>query len=153
MVMRSFSSSSVGSSCSLHSSSFSSSSPSSSLHSSLSSSSFHSSSLLYSESLQQAQSVPAPPTSRHSTLPSQRAIVGREWSSSPSLASYSVACTALVGTSNIPPNQNKLSGKRRPWPSQSSLSSLHPSTSFWPLGTSVPAKSLNAESCSSSTSS
>ncbi len=74
------------SSCFLHSLSFSSSSLSSSPRSSLSSSSFHSSSPPYLESSQQAQSVLALPTSHHSTLPSQRAIVGPEWSSSPSLA-------------------------------------------------------------------
>src|SRR6266545_4865057 len=126
MVLVTLPSSSVGSSCFLHSSSFSPSSPSSSPHSSLSSSSFHSSSPLSSELLPRAQSVLALPMSRHSTLPSQRAIVGREWSSSPSLVSYLVACTASVGTSCIPPNQNKLS---------------------------VPAKFLKAEPCSSSTSS
>src|SRR6266511_4340846 len=125
-----FTSSLVGSSCFLHSSSFSSSSPPSSPHSSLSSSSFHSSSPPSLESLQQAPSVLVPPTSRPSMLPSRKVIIGRERSSSPSSASYSVAYTASVGTSNIPPTQNNPSGELRRWPSQSFLSSSHQSTSF-----------------------
>src|SRR6266545_2058695 len=149
-------SSSVGSFSFLRSSSFSFCSLSSSPHSSLSSSLFLSSSPLYLESSQRAPSVLVHPTSRPSTLPSQGAIVGHEWSSSPSSAPYSVVYTASVGTSNIPLAQNRPSGERHPWPSQSSHSLSHRSTSFWPLDseieTSILAKSSSKGPCSCSTS-
>jgi len=147
-----FPSSPVGLSSFLCSSFFSCSLPSSSPYSFPSFFSFLPSSPPSSALSQQAPSVLVPLMSRPSTLLSWRAIAGREWLSLLSSAPYSVAYTASAGTSNIPPTQNRPCGELRRWPLRLSHSSSCQLTSFWPRGTSVLAKSSNAEPCSFSTS-